>query len=68
MCNIKWPINDFRLNDLQTFEKIIETIFEEKLFMKTDGITIVMTDPMLSTLKDKERLCEVMFEKYNIGR
>jgi len=36
--------------------------------MKTDGITIVMTDPMLSTLKDKERLCEVMFEKYNIGR
>lgn len=42
---------------------MIETVFEEKLFLKTENITIVLTDPMLNTQKIRERLCEVMFEK-----
>jgi len=41
----------------------VEAVFEEKLFMKMDGITMVMTDPMLSTQKEREKLCEIMFEK-----
>jgi len=47
---------------------MIETIFEEKLFLKTEGITVVMTDPMLSSFKEKDKVCEILFEKFNIGR
>jgi actin-related protein len=47
---------------------MIDTVFEEKLFLKTDGITILNTDPMLSTQREREKLCQIMFEKYNIGR
>jgi len=63
MCTLKWPCNDYKLNDFATYEKMLETVFEEKLFLKTDGITVVTTDPMLSTQKEREKLCEVMFEK-----
>ena len=41
--------------------------FQEKMRIDTTGRKILLTEPPLNPLKNREQMCDVMFEKYNFG-
>ena len=41
--------------------------FHEKLGLDTSGRKILLTEPPMNPLKNRERMCEVMFERYSFG-
>lgn len=41
--------------------------FHEKMRIDTTGKKILLTEPPLNPLKNREQMCDVMFEKYNFG-
>ena len=41
--------------------------FHEKLKVDTTGRKILLTEPPMNPLKNREQMCEVMFERYNFG-
>jgi actin-related protein 2 len=41
--------------------------FYEKLKIDTTGRKILLTEPPMNPLKNRERMCEVMFDTYNFG-
>ena len=41
--------------------------FNEKLQIDPTGRKILLTEPPMNPLKNRERMCEVMFDRYNFG-
>lgn len=41
--------------------------FDEKMKINTSGRKILLTEPPMNPLKNREQMCDVMFEKYNFG-
>ena len=41
--------------------------FDEKMKIDPTGRKILLTEPPLNPLKNREQMCDVMFEKYNFG-
>lgn len=41
--------------------------FDEKMKIGTAGRKILLTEPPMNPLKNREKMCEVMFERYNFG-
>jgi actin-related protein 2 len=41
--------------------------FYEKMKIDTSGRKILLTEPPMNPLKNREQMCEVMFEQYNFG-
>ena len=41
--------------------------FDEKMKIDTSGRKILLTEPPMNPLKNREQMCNVMFEKYNFG-
>ena len=41
--------------------------FDEKMKIDTTGRKILLTEPPLNPLKNREQMCDVMFEKYDFG-
>ena len=41
--------------------------FHEKLKVDTTGRKILLTEPPMNPLRNRERMCEVMFDNYNFG-
>ena len=41
--------------------------FNEKLQVNTQGRKILLTEPPMNPLSNREKMCEVMFEHYNFG-
>ena len=48
-------------------EHLWDFTFGEKLRIDPSGRKILLTEPPLNPLKNRERMCEVMFERYNFG-
>ena len=41
--------------------------FYEKMKVDPTGRKILLTEPPLNPLRNREKMCEVMFERYNFG-
>lgn len=41
--------------------------FNEKMKIDTTGRKILLTEPPLNPLKNREQMCDAMFEEYNFG-
>lgn len=41
--------------------------FYEKMKVDTSGRKILLTEPPMNPLKNREQMCQVMFEQYNFG-
>lgn len=41
--------------------------FNEKMKIDTTGRKILLTEPPMNPLRNREQMCEVMFERYNFG-
>jgi actin-related protein 2 len=48
-------------------EHLWDFTFHEKLKIDTTGRKILLTEPPMNPLKNREKMCEVMFERYNFG-
>ena len=48
-------------------EHLWDYTFGEKLRVDPTGRKILLTEPPMNPLKNRERMCEVMFERYNFG-
>ena len=48
-------------------EHLWDYTFAEKLRINPTGRKILLTEPPMNPLKNRERMCEVMFERYNFG-
>ena len=48
-------------------EHLWDYTFAEKLRIDPSGRKILLTEPPMNPLKNRERMCEVMFERYNFG-
>lgn len=48
-------------------EHLWDFTFGEKLRVDPTGRKILLTEPPMNPLKNRERMCEVMFERYNFG-
>ncbi len=41
--------------------------FHEKMQINTSGRKILLTEPPVNPVKNREQMCEVMFERYDFG-
>lgn len=48
-------------------EYLWDYTFNEKLRIDTTGRNILLTEPPMNPLKNREQMCSVMFEKYGFG-
>lgn len=48
-------------------EHVWNYTFRERLQVDTTGRKILLTEPPMNPLKNREQMCNVMFEKYNFG-
>ena len=48
-------------------EHLWDFTFHEKLKIDTTGRKILLTEPPMNPKRNREQMCEVMFERYNFG-
>lgn len=48
-------------------EHLWDYTFNEKMKINTSGRKILLTEPPMNPLKNREQMCDVMFERYNFG-
>lgn len=48
-------------------EHLWDFTFNEKMKIDPTGRKILLTEPPLNPLKNREKMCDVMFERYNFG-
>ena len=48
-------------------EHLWDYTFNEKMRIDTTGRKILMTEPPMNPLRNREQMCDVMFEKYSFG-
>lgn len=62
---ITYPVENGIVKNWDDMEKIWDYTFEEKLNIDpSDGMKIMLTEPPLNPVKNREKLIETMFEKY----
>ncbi|CUS13716.1 unnamed protein product [Tuber aestivum] len=51
----------------EDMQHVWDYTFAEKLQVDTTGRKILLTEPPMNPLSNREKMCEVMFERYNFG-
>lgn len=60
------PLEDGLVRDWDVVEKLWSHAFEERLGIKTEEHPVLMAEPSWNTRKHRERMVELMFEKYQV--
>ncbi len=64
---VSYPMENGIIRNWEDMEHLWDYAFYERLQEDTTGKKILLTEPPMNPLKNRERMCEVMFEKYNFG-
>jgi len=66
---IKYPLKEGKIMNWEDMELLWEYCFTNKLGLPADksGKKILLTEPALNPQKNREKMGEVMFEKFNFG-
>lgn len=66
---IKYPLKEGRIGDWDDMEILWEYCFENKLGLGKDKSDkrVLLTEPALNPMKNREKMGEYMFEKFNFG-
>ena len=51
----------------EDMQHVWDYTFQEKLKIDTTGRKILLTEPPMNPLSNREKMCEVMFERYQFG-
>jgi actin-related protein 2 len=65
---IKYPLKEGKILNWEDMELLWTYCFDEKLKIKDcNSKSILLTEPALNPTKNREKMGEIMFEKYNFG-
>ncbi|EWC46630.1 actin-related protein 2 [Drechslerella stenobrocha 248] len=67
MLQISYPMENGIVKKWDDMLHLWDYTFNEKLQIDTTGRKILLTEPPLNPLSNREMMCEQMFEKYNFG-
>lgn len=65
MLDVKYPMENGIVRDWEDMELLYDYTFgPEKLNINTRGTKVLLTEPPMNPMKNREKMIEVMFEKY----
>ncbi|KAF6221220.1 hypothetical protein HO133_002075 [Letharia lupina] len=67
MLQITYPMENGIVKRWDDMEHLWNYTFDEKMKIDPTGRKILLTEPPLNPLRNREQMCDVMFEKYNFG-
>lgn len=67
MLQISYPMDNGIIKRWEDMQHVWDYTFQEKLQIDTTGRKILLTEPPMNPLSNREKMCEVMFERYQFG-
>lgn len=67
MLQISYPMENGIVKKWDDMQHLWDYTFAEKLKVDTRGQKILLTEPPMNPLKNREQMCEVMFDRYEFG-
>lgn len=61
------PMEHGIVKNWEDMKHLWDYTFQEKLRVDTTGRKVLLTEPPMNPTKNREKMCEVMFEDYNFG-
>jgi actin len=66
LSEIMSPIDKGVITDFEMMDKIWQHTFKNELKVKTENYPVLLTEPPLNPLRNREIMTEMMFEKYKV--
>lgn len=67
MLQISYPMENGIVKKWDDMQHLWDYTFNEKMKVDTTGRKILLTEPPMNPLKNREQMCEVMFDRYGFG-
>lgn len=67
LLQINYPMENGIIKDWEDMQHLWDYSFYEKMKCNTQGENVLLTEPPMNPLKNRERMVEVMFERYQFG-
>ncbi|KAF8247837.1 Actin/actin-like protein [Wilcoxina mikolae CBS 423.85] len=67
MLQITYPMDNGIIKRWDDMQHVWDYTFTEKLKIDPTGRKILLTEPPMNPLSNREKMCEVMFERYSFG-
>ncbi|KAI7364256.1 Actin-related protein [Hortaea werneckii] len=67
MLQISYPMENGIVKRWEDMQHLWDYTFFEKMNVNPQGRKILLTEPPMNPLKNREQMCEVMFERYQFG-
>lgn len=64
---ISYPMENGIIRNWEDMEHLWDYAFYERLQEDTTGKKVLLTEPPMNPLKNREKMCDLMFEKYQFG-
>lgn len=64
---ISYPMENGIIRNWEDMEHLWDYSFYERLQEDTRGKKVLLTEPPMNPLKNREKMCDMMFEKYQFG-
>lgn len=67
MLQMSYPMENGIVKKWDDMQHLWDYTFAEKLQIDPTGRKILLTEPPMNPVKNREKMCEVMFERYGFG-
>jgi actin-related protein 2 len=67
MLQVSYPMENGIVKKWDDMQHLWDYTFYEKMKVDTTGRKILLTEPPMNPLKNREQMCEVMFDRYQFG-
>lgn len=67
MLQVTYPMENGIIKRWEDMQHLWDYTFYEKMQIDTRGRKVLLTEPPMNPLKNREQMCEVMFERYGFG-
>jgi len=67
MLQISYPMENGIVKKWDDMQHLWDYTFYEKMRIDPRGRKILLTEPPMNPLRNREQMCEVMFERYDFG-
>uniref|UniRef100_L2FEM0 Essential component of the arp2 3 complex n=1 Tax=Colletotrichum fructicola (strain Nara gc5) TaxID=1213859 RepID=L2FEM0_COLFN len=67
MLQISYPMENGIVKKWEDMQHLWDYTFNEKMKVDTQGRKILLTEPPMNPLRNREQMCEVMFDRYGFG-
>lgn len=67
LLQISYPMENGIIKNWEDMEHLWDYAFYERMKINTAGRKVLLTEPPMNPVKNREKMCEVMFEKYQFS-